>query len=167
MSCSDENLDTVLTLGQHAQDVGADWIIVHAPPLYFHQNVDAVLQEYYDYIASKLDIGIALWHQPDYNYVLEPEACAKYADIANVVAIKYKRGSGTLFQTHGDDPGKLIVSTSSEDLWLENILELGWQVYLCSSPPYLMQTKFDQRMNEYTELAMAGMRRMPVRCAIA
>ena len=25
--------------------------------------------------------------------------------------------------------GKLIVSTSSEDLWLENILELGWQLY--------------------------------------
>jgi 4-hydroxy-tetrahydrodipicolinate synthase len=52
--------------------------------------------------------------------------------------------------------GKLIVSTSSEDLWLENITELGWQVYLCSTPPFLMQTKLDQRMNEYTRLAMAG-----------
>ena len=33
LSCSDENLDTVLELGRHAQDIGADWIIVHAPPL--------------------------------------------------------------------------------------------------------------------------------------
>ena len=47
MSCSDENLDTVLELGHHAQNIGADWIIVHAPPLYFHNNVDAVLKEYY------------------------------------------------------------------------------------------------------------------------
>ena len=52
--------------------------------------------------------------------------------------------------------GKLIVSTSSEDLWLENIVELGWQVYLCSTPPFLMQTAVDQRMNEYTSLAMSG-----------
>ena len=156
MSCSDENLDTVLTLGQHAQDIGADWIIVHAPPLYFHQNVDAVLQEYYNYIAGKLDIGIALWHQPDYNYVLEPEACAKYANIENVVAIKYSVDRDRYSRLTEMTRGKLIVSTSSEDLWLENILELGWQVYLCSSPPYLMQTKFDKRMNDYTALAMAG-----------
>ena len=52
--------------------------------------------------------------------------------------------------------GKLIVSTSSEDLWLGNIVELGWQVYLCSTPPFLMQTKVDQRMNEYTRLAFSG-----------
>ena len=155
MSCSDENLDTVLTLGQHAQDVGADWIIV-MPPLYFHKNVDTVLKEYYDYIAGKIDIGIALWHQPDYNYVLEPEACAQYADIENVVAIKYSVDQERYSKLTEMTRGKLIVSTSSEDLWLENILELGWQVYLCSSPPYLMQTKFDQRMNEYTKLAMAG-----------
>jgi 4-hydroxy-tetrahydrodipicolinate synthase len=51
---------------------------------------------------------------------------------------------------------KLIVSTASEVEWFDNIVELGWQVYLCSTPPYLMQTKHDQRMKEYTELAMRG-----------
>ena len=156
MSCSDENLDTVLALGKHAQHLGADWIIVHAPPLYFHQNVDTVLQQYYEYIASQIDIGVALWHQPDYNYILEPEACARYAQIENVVAIKYSVDRGGYSRLTDLTRGELIVSTSSEDLWLENILELGWQVYLCSSPPYLMQTKFDQRMNEYTALAMDG-----------
>jgi len=156
MSCSDENLDTVLALGQHAQDIGADWIVVHAPPLYFHQNVDNVLREYYTYISSKLDIGIALWHQPDYNYTLEPEACAQYAQIENVVAIKYSVDRERYSRLTDMTRGELIVSTSSEDFWLENILELGWQVYLCSSPPYLMQTKFDRRMNEYTSLAMDG-----------
>ncbi len=42
MSCSDENLDTVLELAEHAQNIGADWIIVHAPPLYFHTDVSSV-----------------------------------------------------------------------------------------------------------------------------
>ena len=156
MSCSDENLDTVLELGRHAQNIGADWIIVHAPPLYFHSNVDAVLKEYYRYIAEQLDIGIAIWHQPDYNYIVEPEVCRDISEIQNIVAIKYSVDRDRYSRLTEMTRGKLIVSTSSEDLWLENITELGWQVYLCSTPPFLMQTKLDQRMNEYTRLAMAG-----------
>ena len=156
LSCSDENLDTVLELGRHAQDIGADWIIVHAPPLYFHDNVDSVLQEYYRHISEQLDIGIAIWHQPDYNYVLEPETCASIAELENIVAIKYSVDRGRYAKLTEMSRGKLIVSTSSEDRWLENIVELGWQVYLCSTPPFLMQTAVDQRMNEYTSLAMSG-----------
>jgi len=51
---------------------------------------------------------------------------------------------------------RLIVSTASEAEWFDNIVELGWQVYLCSSPPYLLQTKTDRRMRDYTDLAMRG-----------
>ena len=156
LSCSDENLDTVLELGRHAQDIGADWIIVHTPPLYFHDNVDSVLQEYYRHISEQLDIGISIWHQPDYNYVLEPETCVSIAELENIVAIKYSVNRERYAKLTDMSLGKLIVSTSSEDLWLENIVELGWQVYLCSTPPFLMQTAVDKRMNEYTRLAMAG-----------
>jgi 4-hydroxy-tetrahydrodipicolinate synthase len=35
MSCSDQNIDTVLELGRHAESVGADFIVVHAPVLHF------------------------------------------------------------------------------------------------------------------------------------
>ena len=51
---------------------------------------------------------------------------------------------------------KILVSTASEEEWLDNIIELGWQLYLCSSPPYLLQTKHDLRMREYTDLAFKG-----------
>jgi 4-hydroxy-tetrahydrodipicolinate synthase len=51
---------------------------------------------------------------------------------------------------------RILVSTASEAEWLDNILELGWQLYLCSSPPYLIQTAHDLRMREYTDLAFAG-----------
>jgi 4-hydroxy-tetrahydrodipicolinate synthase len=30
------------------------------------------------------------------------------------------------------------------------------QLYLCSSPPYLLQTAADRRMRDYTDLAMRG-----------
>ena len=156
MSCSDENLSVVLELGQHAINLGADWIIVHTPPLYFHHDVDTVLTEYYRYLTEQLDIGIAIWHQPDYGYVLQPETVARIAELPGIVAIKYSVERALYARLTELAHDRLIVSTSSEDQWLENVVELGWQVYLCSTPPYLMQTSSDRRMGEYTRLAMSG-----------
>jgi dihydrodipicolinate synthase/N-acetylneuraminate lyase len=54
-----------------------------------------------------------------------------------------------------------IMSCSDQNI--ETVIELakyaqklGWEVYLCSTPPHLMQTKTDLRMREYTDLAMRG-----------
>ena len=35
LSCSDQNLNTVLDLAHHAENIGADYIVVHAPVLHF------------------------------------------------------------------------------------------------------------------------------------
>jgi 4-hydroxy-tetrahydrodipicolinate synthase len=72
------------------------------------------------------------------------------------VAIKYsvpREMYAKLTRLAGD---KLIVSTASEEEWFDNIVELGWRLYLCSSPPYLFQTKADRRMRDYTDLAFSG-----------
>jgi len=156
MSCSDQNMDVVIDLAQHAQRVGADYIVVHAPLLHFFKAQDATLYDYYRYIAEKVDIGIALWSHPDSGYLMSPELCNRLADIENIVAIKYSvpRPMYTkLSQLAGD---RILVSTASEEEWLDNIVELNWQLYLCSSPPCLLQTKIDRRMGEYTDLAFAG-----------
>jgi 4-hydroxy-tetrahydrodipicolinate synthase len=156
MSCSDQNLDVVIELARHAQEVGADFIVVHAPLLHFFKAHDETVFGYYSAIAKEVDIGIALWSHPDSGYLLSPQLCSRLADIENVVAIKYSvpRPMYTeLTRIAGD---RIIVSTSSEEEWLDNILELNWQVYLCSSPPYLLQTAFDRRMREYTDLAFSG-----------
>jgi 4-hydroxy-tetrahydrodipicolinate synthase len=156
MSCSDQNLDTVLDLARHAQDIGADFIVVHAPVLHFVHPQDETVYEYYRYLSEKLDIGIALWSHPDSGYLLSPELCARIAELPNIVAIKYsvpREMYAKLTRIAGD---KLIVSTASEEEWFDNIVELGWQVYLCSTPPFLLQTKADRRMREYTDLAMKG-----------
>src|SRR6516164_2039074 len=87
---------------------------------------------------------------------MSPELCARIAELPNIVAIKYsvpRDMYARLTRLAGD---KLIVSTASEEEWLDNIVELGWRLYLCSSPPYLFQTKVDRRMREYTDLAFAG-----------
>ncbi len=156
MSCSDQNMDVVIDLARHAQGCGADYIVVHAPVLHFQKAQDETLIRYYETIASKVDIGIALWSHPDSGYLMSPALCNRLADIETVVAIKYSTPRPMyvdLTRLAGD---RMIVSTASEEEWLDNILDLGWRLYLCSSPPYLIQTAADRRMRAYTDAAFAG-----------
>ena len=157
VSCSDQSLDTVIELARHAQRIGAEYVVVHTPLLYFGAHTDDTLYEYYRYVAEQVDVGVVLWNQPpDCGYLLEPELCLRLAEIPNVVAIKYSVPRETYARLTRMAGDRLIVSTSNEEEWLSNILELGWQVYLCSTPPYLIQTAADRRMHDYTELAMKG-----------
>ena len=156
MSCSDQNMETVIALARHAEAVGADYIVVHAPVLHFVTDRDEVLYEYYRTISEAVEIGIALWSHPDSGYLMAPELCARIAGLPNIVAIKYsvpREMYAELTRLAGD---RLLISTASEDAWLNNILELGWRLYLCSSPPFLLQTAVDRRMRDYTDLAFAG-----------
>ena len=156
LSCSDQSLDTVIELARYAQAIGSDYIVVHAPVLHFLSKQDETLLAYYRTVSEAVEIGIALWSHPDSGYLMSPELCARVADLANVVAIKYsvpREMYARLTRLAGD---KLIVSTASEEEWLDNIIELDWQLYLCSSPPYLYQTRTDRRMRDYTDLALAG-----------
>jgi 4-hydroxy-tetrahydrodipicolinate synthase len=156
MSVSDQNLDMVLDLARHAQDCGADYIVVHAPVLSFVHDRGEVLYQYYKYLCDRLDIGIAMWSHPDSGYLMQPEECARIAELPNIVAIKYSVPREMYVRLSKMVGDRIQVSTSSEDEWLDNIQELGWQLYLCSSPPYQLQTKVDRRMHNYTELGFAG-----------
>ena len=155
-SCSDTNLDVVLDLARHSQSIGADYIVVHSPVLHFGRDIEDTVYEYYRYLSEQLEIGIALWNHPDCGYEMSPELCARIADLPNIVAIKYsvdREKYAKLTRMAGD---KIIVSTASEEEWFDNIVLLGWRLYLCSTPPFTMQTAVDQRINEYTALAFAG-----------
>ncbi|RLJ59512.1 4-hydroxy-tetrahydrodipicolinate synthase [Litoreibacter meonggei] len=156
MSASDQNFDTVVELAKHAQDCGADYVVVHAPILHFVTDQDDTVFNYYKELCDRVDIGIAMWSHPDSGYLMSPELCARIAELPNIVAIKYsvpRKMYVKLTHMVGD---KIHVSTAAEGEWLDNIEELGWKLYLCSSPPYQLQSKADQRMNEYTRLAFAG-----------
>ena len=156
MSCSDQNLDTVVALARHAQAAGADYVVVHAPVLHFVTDRDDLLYHYYRTVSEAVEIGIAMWSHPDSGYLMSPELCARIGELPNIVAIKYsvpREMYAALTRLAGN---RFLVSTASEDEWLDNILELGWRLYLCSSPPCLLQTAADRRMCEYTDLAFDG-----------
>jgi 4-hydroxy-tetrahydrodipicolinate synthase len=158
VSVSDQSIEVAADLARHAQSAGAHLIVAHTPLLYFGAHTDDTIVEYYRYLARQVDLGVVLWNQPpDCGYLLRPDLCLHLArEIPNVVAIKYSVPRETyaeLTRLAGDE---LIVSTSSEADWLDNIVELGWRVYLCSTPPLLLQSAVDRRLHHYTELALAG-----------
>lgn len=156
VSVSDQNLDVVKELAVHAEQNGADYIVVHAPVLSFVHDRSEVLYQYYKSICDEVGIGIAMWSHPDVGYLMTPEECARISELPNIVAIKYSVPRDMYVRLTAMIGDQIQVSTSSEDDWLDNIEELGWQLYLCSSPPYHLQSAKDKRMREYTDLAFAG-----------
>jgi len=156
MSCSDQNLDVVLDLARHAQDVGADYIVVHAPALHFFKEHDETLLRYYTKVSEAVDIGIALWSHPASGYLMSPELCNRLADLDNVVAIKYSVDRDMYAELTKVASDRIQVSTASEEEWLDNIVDLDWKLYLCSNPPFLLQSTNDRRMHDYTQAAFAG-----------
>jgi 4-hydroxy-tetrahydrodipicolinate synthase len=87
---------------------------------------------------------------------MSPELCARIAELPNIVAIKYSVPREMYVKLSRMVGDRIQVSTASEEEWFDNIVELGWRLYLCSSPPYLYQTKVDRRMRDYTDLAFKG-----------
>jgi 4-hydroxy-tetrahydrodipicolinate synthase len=155
-SCSDQNMETVIELARHAQSAGAPYIVVHAPVLHFLSERDETLYQYYKTICEQVDIGIAMWSHEDSGYLMSAELCARIAELPNIVAIKYSVPRPMYVQLTRMVGDKIQISTASEAEWFDNIVELGWRLYLCSSPPYLYQTKSDRRMRNYTDLAFKG-----------
>ena len=155
-SCSDTNLDVVLDLARYSESIGADYVIVHSPVLHFGASTEETIYEYYRYLSEQLDIGIAMWNHPDCGYVMSPELCSKIAKLPNVVAIKYSTDRDLYKQLTQLSGSEIQISNPDEEDWLQNIEELNWRLYLCSTPPFLLQSKVDQRMNEYTRLAFEG-----------
>ena len=146
----------MLDLARHSQAIGADYIVVHSPVLHFGADTDETIHEYYRYLSEQLEIGIALWNHPDCGYVMSPELCNRIADLPNIVAIKYSVPRELYAQLTSLAGDRILVSTASEEEWFDNIVELGWRLYLCSTPPFLLQTASDQRINRYTGLAFDG-----------
>jgi len=113
-SCSDTNLDVVLDLANHSENIGADYIIVHSPVLHFGADTDETIYEYYRYISEKINIGLAMWNHPDCGYVMSPELCARIADLPNVVAIKYSTDREKYKRLTQLVAGKIHVSNPDE-----------------------------------------------------
>ena len=151
-------MDTVIELAKHAQAIGADYIVVHAPVLHFLQRAgrDAATSTT-ETISEQVDIGIAMWSHPDSGYLMSPELCARIAELPNIVAIKYsvpremyvradaacRRQADRQHRVRGG----VVRQHRRARLAALSLLVAALPVY---------QTKVDRRMRDYTDLAFKG-----------
>ncbi len=143
-----------LDLTRHAQHAGADFVILANP--YFPPMGDDTIYEWFEFIASRVDIGIWMFDAVYTGYGLSPELTARIAGIENVCGIKIPRPLDHYAKVQKLCGDKIVMSKAVEPEWLMLMRDYGQKVYMSSPMPYLFQTATWRPMRDYTELGLAG-----------
>jgi 4-hydroxy-tetrahydrodipicolinate synthase len=113
--------------------------------------------EFYEYVASKVDIAIFLYNTYHSGICMTPETIARLAKIPNVCAVKDAVNDVSHTVRCGELCGKdIVVSLSNEEHLLAMTLQFGQQVMLGTTSVFLMQSPDCQPIQEYWELARQG-----------
>lgn len=152
---TDHSVEETIHLTRHAQDVGADAVMIWAP--YEWAKTQEMVCRYYEYVASKVDIAIFLYNTYHSGIGMTPETIARLARIPNVCALKDAVNDVTHTVRCMELCGKeIVVSDPLEDHLLTMTLHFGQQVMLGTTSVFLMQSPERQPVQDYYELAKEG-----------
>jgi 4-hydroxy-tetrahydrodipicolinate synthase len=141
-------------LTRHAEAAGADFVILMNP--YYPPPTEQTIYEWFQFVASRVNIGIWMFDAEFSRYGLSPELTARIADIENVCGIKIPRPIEQYAKVHKLCGSKIVMSSPNETEWLRMMREYGQQVYQSSPFPYLCQTTDWLPMHDYTVLGLSG-----------
>lgn len=149
------NIAEAVELSRHAEEVGADYVIMINPVYGAHEDDEILL--YFETIAKQVDIGISLFNQPKSGVKLSPELIERLCDIENVCCIKdCLRDPDHQAEVRRRVGDRIVVSSPDETEWLVNLAHRGMQVHMSSPNPFLFQVPGYLPMREYTDLGMSG-----------
>src|SRR5688572_17356373 len=155
LHCTDHSVEETINLVRHAQDVGADAVMIW-PPYEWAKNQQMVI-DYYEYVASKVDIAIFLYNTWHSGISMTPETIAHLAKIPNVCACKDAVNdivhTARTMELCGD---QIAISTAVEDHLLTMTLQFNQPLLLGATSVFLMQSPHSQPVQEYWDLARAG-----------
>ena len=134
--CHHQNPLEAAKLSQHAQDAGADFVIILTP--YMAARGDDAVFDYYKFVADRVDIGICLFNT-NQGHPLSANLAKRLATIPNICG--YKQGVSGMAQatTLRNTVGNVMeVSVAEEAPWLYNVAVCGdhWLLNYC---PHLYQ----------------------------
>jgi len=152
---TDHSVEETINLTRHAQHAGADAVMIW-PPYEWAKTQEMVI-EFYEYVASRVDIAIFLYNTYHSGICMTPETIARLARIPNVCALKDAINDVThtirCMDLCGD---QIVVSDPLEDHLLTMTLHFNQQVMLGTTSVFLMQSPHCQPIQEYYELARDG-----------
>ena len=152
--CHHQSVKQVVTLAKHAQEIGYDFVIILTP--YFAARDDETVYQFYEYICSRVDIGIILFNVPQNCHPINANLAKRLSKLPNICG--YKQADGSPASTHSiiDSVGKdIVISVADEAPWLTSITQLGLQ-WLVNYNPHLYQSKDWLPLKDYTDAALNG-----------
>jgi len=142
-------------LTRHAEQVGADFVIMMGP--YYPHTDEAMIYDWFSFVASRVDIGIWLFDTPfSGRPTISPETTARIAKIENICGAKISRPLDHYVAVRKLVGNSIVMSSPSETDFLTMMREHGQRVHQSSASPYLLQTAAWQPIREYAELALDG-----------
>lgn len=152
---TDHSVEETINLTKHAQAVGADAVMIW-PPYEWAKSQQMVI-DFYEYVASKVDIAIFVYNTWHSGICMTPESIAHLAKIPNVCAVKDAVNDVTHTARAMELCGEqVVISTAVEDHLLTMTLQFGQQILLGATSVFLMQSPHCQPIQEYFDLARAG-----------
>ena len=152
--CHHQSVKQVVTLAKHAQEIGYDFVIILTP--YVAARDDETVYQFYEYICSRVDIGIILFNVPQNCHPINANLAKRLSKLPNICG--YKQADGSPASTHSiiDSVGKdIVISVADEAPWLTSMTQLGLQ-WLVNYNPHLYQSKDWLPLKDYTDAALNG-----------
>jgi len=151
--CHHQNPNEVISLSQHAQAAGIDFVIILTP--YVAARGDDVIFEFYKYVCERIDIGVVLFNT-EATYPISATLAKRLAKIPNICA--YKQGVSKISSTIAlrAAVGKEIeISVADEAPFVYNLAIMGdrWLLNYC---PHLYQVPGYLPVNDYASACHAG-----------
>jgi 4-hydroxy-tetrahydrodipicolinate synthase len=152
---TDHSVEETIALTKHAASVGAEAVMIWTP--YEWAKTQDMIYDFYEYVASQVDIAIFAYNTYHSGIAMTPETIARITKIPNICAVKDAVNDVAHTVRTMELCGKdAVISDPLEDHLLTMTLHFNQQVMLGTTSVFLMQSPACQPIRDYYELAKAG-----------
>lgn len=152
---TDHSVEESIAFTQQAKDAGADAVMIWPP--YEWAKTQDMIHDYYEYVASRVDMPIMLYNTYHSGINMTPQTIARLAKIPNVCALKDAVNDAVhTIQCAALCGQEIVVSDPLEEHLLTSVLHFNQQLLLGTTSVFLMQSPKQQPIQEYFDLARQG-----------
>lgn len=142
-------------LSQHAEQIGADFVIAMNP--YFPiKPSDDIVRDWYRRLTSESSVPFFLFNTSYSGYALSPELIAELSELDTVCGIKNPKPKEHILAVHGLVGDSIVVCDANEGDWLFWHVEHGFPSLMSTPALAMYQTARHRPILEYTRMADAG-----------
>lgn len=142
-------------LSQHAEEIGADFVIA-MNPYYPIKPHDDIVRDWYGRLTEESSVPFFLFNTAYSGYALSPALIAELADLETVCGIKNPKPKDHLLEVQKRVGDRIVVCDANEGDWLGLHLDHGFQSLMSTPALAMFQTPTHRPIHDYTQMADDG-----------